>query len=449
MSCGRGAHRFHRRCIRNWARLSARCPLCRSEITAPAVTCTTPAAMPQAFTPPAPTLAERRETAVEGELSRLRSQSEGPEAGRASTQVMQEAHTTSSATANADEPQGNAVSGRGANADTPRSSQNAAIAAAASGYGRALASAAMASASRYARAAAPSASGSSTPSRTAPSTPGASTSTPSTAPSTPAARPPRRPSGDERMTRAAKARPTTPESWRALSNASRLQATAHHVQQGSATRSDDAHVHDDILDIAVAASFPRASSEPDRAVQEHSPIRHRAVSEGPEVGTPTTQNSALPRPPLQVGRLLRRAPSPAPTAGDNSTNGEPLSGRAPSTSRSNGVAPASSVAIATAATGYGRALASAAVASSLRRVAARPSLPASEDGHASMAAVRSALPTGGPRSMLARTGQDVLSRASPSAASRGNSRGSSQPAVEVEGIPLDADSLERRRSPSR
>lgn len=406
LSCGGGAHRFHRRCIRDWAQLSARCPLCRQGIGPPTSRCATLGSAPQSLTPPAPNSAERWDSAVEGEMSRLRSQSEGPQPGRSPTE---EVHGTSSVAVDADEPAGNDLPRR-RGGGTPQSSPNAAIASAAAGYGRALASAAMASASRHARAAATSAPG---------------TSTSSTAPSTPASRPPRRPSS------------------------TRVQAEAHHVQQGAATRSHDAHVHGDILDLEMAASSQRATSDQDAT-------RPRAFSQGPEAGTSTSiQNSAPPRPPMQVVSPLinhtsrsRQSLSPSPAVGDDSADGEPLSSRAAPTSRSNSMAPASSAAIATAATGYGRALASAAVASSLRRVGARPGLPTPEDGHAARVATRSSLALGGRRSMLARTGSDLL-HASPSPSSREDSRSSSQPAAEGNGNVDDIRNLERRRAPSR
>lgn len=224
-------------------------------------------------------------------------------------------------------------------------------------------------------------------------------------------------------------------------SAAAIEGTAHEGMQ----------VRSDVLDLAVAASSQRATSEPERVLQSQLPPRPRALSEGQDLGRTSAENAAPPRPSIQPGGLLasqatRRVGSPAPSLSEQSGSG-PSSGRPPSGT----VTPShSAAAIATAASGYGRALASAAVASSLTRVAARPGLPNPEDQHGSLSvASRMALPgrsSSGSRSMLARTGQDVLHRASPS---RGNSRSSSQAISESAHAAADDDGQDRWRAPSR
>lgn len=54
LPCGGGAHRFHRRCVRDWAKLSSKCPLCRTpfggvtDTICPAVSSVPPLSSPDA-----------------------------------------------------------------------------------------------------------------------------------------------------------------------------------------------------------------------------------------------------------------------------------------------------------------------------------------------------------------------------------------------------------------
>lgn len=305
-------------------------------------------------------------------MSRLRSQSEGPRGRRLRGELLQ-ANLLDNSTA--------------------------IVTAAASGYGRALASAAIASAHRCAR-------------RARPDTPNSSTA--STAPSTPAHR---------------RARRQIEQGTSASSRAQSVDiaAGANNVQDGSASDIEDLRLdvsdtgsvvdtevqsQGDILDRVIAATFQRHAPETERNFETHEPMLPR-LTEGDRIGS---------RPPLlQVGghgisNLVHRSSSPPPQLRtDRSDRSSATS--TPSRPTSVGRSP-SAAAIANAAGGYGRALAAAAVASSLRRVAARP--PAhSEDSNLSNLPVNSrsfmhgSVAVGGHGSVLARTGRDVLVRSPP------------------------------------
>lgn len=269
-------------------------------------------------------------------------------------------------------------------------------------------------------------------------------STPSTAPGTPGRQPSRRRTREERPASASQEATRSPHAAIRSSDARDIHDNQSHLEEGVAP----AAVHDrrDVLDVVVAASSQRSASEPERASHGELPPRPRSLSEGSDLqrsGSPPPQ-PAVRR--FQVDGLVAQAAlrlaSPAPLLSQRSSSGDaPLSGRrTPSTSRS-AAAPASpaAAAIATAASGYGRALASAAVASSLRLAAARPptGLPASEDGHGAVAS-RVALPgsvaVGGPRSMLARTAFDMIRASSSSAvAARGGLPGSAALGANAQG----------------
>merc|ERR1712050_358811 len=96
----------------------------------------------------------------------------------------------------------------------------------------------------------------------------------------------------------------------------------------------------------------------------------------------------------------------------------------PSTARSASVVRSpSAAAIATAASGYGRALAAAAVASSLRLAAARPPVPAEDGSHANMqinsrSFLHGSVAMGSHGRVLARAGRELMLGAAPLMARR-------------------------------
>lgn len=434
LPCGRGAHRFHRYCIQNWTKLSAKCPLCRQEITERSVRCmtTTPRISQEASTPPVPSdISTHRSDVVEAEVSRLRSQSEGPRGHGLRGESFWHSETLDLGVRRA-APSTEALLDEGRDVLETRSratpeNPTAVVTAVASNYGRALASAAIASAHRCAR-------------RATPATPNSSTT--STAPSTPAHRRSRQHINQEGLISALQAH----DSVIAADNvqdgfANEVEGLRSDVSETGSAIDTEVQSQSDILDRVVAASFHRHAPEMQREEDIHDQMLPRHVE----------QVRISSRPPLlQLGcrgvpGSIARSSSPPPLRTDRSERSSATS--TPSHSSSVGPSP-STAAIANAASGYGRALAAAAVASSLRLAAARPSAP-SENGNLGNLPVNSrtfshgSVAIGSHGGVLARVGRDVLFRLPPSASRRDDENGSTN----LEGREHDSNDNAQRTPP--
>lgn len=368
LGCGRGAHRFHRCCIKGWAKLSVQCPLCRE----PIATATRSPRASRSLSVPRPrgetTEASARARSTEPEefsdalsytAAGLRFHAPG------SARRSRSPRAATSSDAGVPPIQMAQVAGAPSAQTSSRQASvrsNSAMASAVSGYGRSLAAAAVASAQRSSSqrartgAAAPRASPevqailsqSQSPSR-------AAVARPATPPRASRSRPPMPQTPPRQVDAGAAAAPRTPERPPALD----AQGSPRRQLQRAST-ADPAPVSPGSLQAGIQAAMAAARKKAAARSGSEPALRSARLPRpltGSRVGTPS---GSVPK--LQ----LRSAQGSVATSPAGSTREVSRCHSTRSSSASAAPASPANAVVATAAFGYGRALASAALSSATR-----------------------------------------------------------------------------------